>query len=123
MSKGFITMSKSVFNDLDQFDSNKKKILGVHPLYDNFGDAISKESAIEKLSLDMNYKYMLFFGIIRKYKGLDLLLKAFGDHRLQNQNLYSFFAPSAILAQVCLRILASPFSKYCHTLCKCSFGL
>ncbi len=84
---GFIAMSKSVFNDLDQFDSNKKKILGVHPLYDNFGDAISKESAIEKLSLDMNYKYMLFFGIIRKYKGLDLLLKAFADHRLQNQNL------------------------------------
>ena len=37
----------------------------------------NKESAIEKLSLDRHYKYMLFFGIIRKYKGLDLLLKAF----------------------------------------------
>lgn len=84
---GFIAMSKSVFNDLNEFDSTKKKVLGVHPLYDNFGKAISKESAIEKLSLDKNYKYMLFFGIIRKYKGLDLLLKAFADHRLQNQNL------------------------------------
>tara|TARA_B100000945_G_scaffold315117_1_gene313776 strand:- start:310 stop:1443 length:1134 start_codon:yes stop_codon:yes gene_type:complete len=84
---GFIAMSKSVFNDLNEFDSTKKKVLGVHPLYDNFGKAISKESAIEKLSLDKNYKYMLFFGIIRKYKGLDLLLEAFADHRLQNQNL------------------------------------
>ena len=84
---GFIAMSESVFNDLDQFDANKKKILGVHPLYDNFGKAISKESAIAQLSLDENYKYMLFFGIIRKYKGLDLLLEAFADNRLQSKNL------------------------------------
>lgn len=84
---GFIAMSESVFNDLDQFDANKKKFLGVHPLYDNFGKAISKKSAIAHLSLDKNYKYMLFFGIIRKYKGLDLLLEAFADNRLQNQNL------------------------------------
>ena len=61
---GFVAMSKSVFNDLNEFDSTKKKVLGVHPLYDNFGKAISKESAIEKLSLDKKYKYMLFFGII-----------------------------------------------------------
>lgn len=84
---GFVAMSKSVFNDLDQFDVNKKKVLGVHPLYDNFGKAISKESAIAHLSLDKDYRYMLFFGIIRKYKGLDILLKAFADNRLQNQSL------------------------------------
>ena len=84
---GFVAMSESVFNDLAQFDANKKKVLGVHPLYDNFGKAISKKNAIEYLSLDHNYKYMLFFGIIRKYKGLDILLEAFSDSRLQNQNL------------------------------------
>jgi glycosyltransferase involved in cell wall biosynthesis len=83
----FVAMSKSVFNDLGKFDVNKKKVLGVHPLYDNFGKAISKKNAIEYLSLDHNYKYMLFFGIIRKYKGLDILLEAFSDNRLQNQNL------------------------------------
>ena len=83
----FVAMSKSVFNDLGKFDVNKKKVLGVHPLYDNFGKAISKKNAIEYLSLDHNYKYMLFFGIIRKYKGLDILLEAFSDSRLQNQNL------------------------------------
>tara|TARA_E500000331_G_C17271639_1_gene719503 strand:- start:919 stop:2052 length:1134 start_codon:yes stop_codon:yes gene_type:complete len=84
---GFVAMSESVFNDLDKFDKTKKKILGVHPLYDNFGTAISKSKAINCLRLDNNYKYMLFFGIIRKYKGLDILLEAFADKRLQHQNL------------------------------------
>ena len=84
---GFVAMSKSVFNDLAQFDANKKKVLGVHPLYDNFGKAISKSDAIKHLDLDKNYKYMLFFGIIRRYKGLDILLEAFADTYLQNQNL------------------------------------
>ncbi len=84
---GFVAMSKSVFDDLSQFDTDKKKILGVHPLYDNFGKAKSKEEAIETLGFDKNYKYMLFFGIIRKYKGLDILLEAFADNRLKNQNL------------------------------------
>ena len=78
---GFVAMSKSVFDDLSQFDADKKKILGVHPLYDNFGKAKSKEEAIETLGFDKNYKYMLFFGIIRKYKGLDILLEAFADNR------------------------------------------
>ena len=84
---GFVAMSESVFNDLSQFDADKKKVLGVHPLYDNFGKAKSKEEAIENLGLDKNYKYILFFGIIRKYKGLDILLEAFADNRLKNQNL------------------------------------
>ena len=84
---GFVAMSESVFNDLSQFDADKKKVLGVHPLYDNFGKAKSKEEAIENLGLEKNYKYILFFGIIRKYKGLDILLEAFADNRLRNQNL------------------------------------
>ena len=84
---GFVAMSESVFNDLAQFDANKKKVLGVHPLYDNFGKPISKSDAIKHLDLDKNYKYMLFFGIIRRYKGLDILLEAFADTYLQNQNL------------------------------------
>ena len=84
---GFITMSKSVYDDLDQFDKHKKKVLGVHPLYDNFGVSKTKEEALDSLKLDKSFNYMLFFGIIRKYKGLDILLEAFADERLQNQNL------------------------------------
>ena len=84
---GFVTMSKSVYDDLDQFDKNKKKVLGVHPLYDNFGVSKTKEKALDSLKLDKSFNYMLFFGIIRKYKGLDILLEAFADERLQNKNL------------------------------------
>ena len=84
---GFVTMSKSVYDDLDQFDKNKKKVLGVHPLYDNFGVSKTKEEALDCLKLDKSCNYMLFFGIIRKYKGFDILLEAFADERLQNKNL------------------------------------
>lgn len=75
---GFITMSKSVFDDLAMFDSEKPRKLTVHPLYDNFGEIISKEQALDVLGLDVNFKYILFFGFIREYKGLDLLIKSLG---------------------------------------------
>lgn len=80
---GVITMSKKVFDDLNLFDKYKSKILGVHPLYDHFGQTESRELALSKLHLDAEYHYVLFFGIIRKYKGLDILLDAFADKRLK----------------------------------------
>ena len=74
---GFVAMSKSVLNDLETFDKNKPKVFCPHPLYDNFGEIISKENAKQKLNLDNSLKYILFFGFIRDYKGLDLMLEAF----------------------------------------------
>ena len=82
----FVAMSRSVYNDLDSF-SIKKKILGVHPLYDNFGKAISRSDALANLSLNDDYRYILFFGIIRKYKGLDILLEAFADKRFRDKKI------------------------------------
>ncbi len=73
---GFVAMSRSVLNDLETFDKNKPKIFCPHPLYDNFGGIIEKNTAKQKLGLDVNSKYILFFGFIRDYKGLDLLLEA-----------------------------------------------
>ena len=73
----FITMSEKVLSDLDLFSTkNKKKQFIPHPLYDNFGEIISKKQALERLNLDQEYTYILFFGFIRKYKGLDLLIEA-----------------------------------------------
>lgn len=72
----FITMSEKVLGDLQQFQPNKPARLTVHPLYDNFGDAVPKTTAREKLGLPANVPIILFFGFIRKYKGLDLLLEA-----------------------------------------------
>lgn len=78
----FITMSKAVLNDLKNFDNKKPKKLTVHPLYDNFGDSISKKQALEKLQLDNAFHYILFFGFIREYKGLDILIEALSDKKL-----------------------------------------
>jgi glycosyltransferase involved in cell wall biosynthesis len=79
----FITMSKSVLDDLALFDTTKPRKYTPHPLYDNFGDIISKESAKQMLNLNPNFRYILFFGFIREYKGLDILLEAFADDRLR----------------------------------------
>ncbi|MDR1652062.1 MAG: glycosyltransferase [Prevotellaceae bacterium] len=84
---GFVAMSKSVLNDLKLFDSQKPRKFCPHPLYDNFGQPVGKKIALHKLQLDENKKYILFFGIIRNYKGLDLLMRAFADKRLQTMNI------------------------------------
>nr|MBA3675597.1 glycosyltransferase [Chitinophagaceae bacterium] len=71
----FITMSKKVLTDLKKFAKNKPSQFIHHPLYDNFGDKVSKQEAREKLKIDQEDKIILFFGFIRKYKGLDILLE------------------------------------------------
>ncbi len=71
-----ITMSEKVLNDLRLFDKNKPAQFIPHPLYDNFGDIISKGEARNKLGIGNREMVILFFGFIRKYKGLDILLDA-----------------------------------------------
>jgi len=78
----FLSLSASVLDDLSMFtDSNLKKFIP-HPIYDVFGDTIPKEKAIENLGLKPNNKHLLFFGFVRKYKGLDLMLQAMADRRI-----------------------------------------
>ena len=83
---GYVAMSESVLADAKSFDDTKPFALTPHPLYDNFGDKVSREEAIAHLGLDADTRYVLFFGLIRDYKGLDLLLRAFADERLRNKN-------------------------------------
>ena len=73
---GFITMSEKVMNDLRLFEKTKPAKYVQHPLYDNFGPIISKAEARKHIGLMENEKIILFFGFIRKYKGLDILLEA-----------------------------------------------
>ena len=72
----FITMSKNVLDDLKKFNNNKPAEYVPHPLYDNFGARISKVEARNQLDIPLDQPVILFFGFIRKYKGLDLLLDA-----------------------------------------------
>jgi len=83
----FIAMSKSVYDDLKSLNDKKHCLLSPHPIYDNFGTAVSREEAIGSLGLDPSAKYMLFFGFIRDYKGLDILLKAIADERIKNSDI------------------------------------
>ena len=71
----FITMSSSVLNDLKQFTSKPAQEIA-HPLYDNFGNKMDADVAKKHLQIPLNTKIVLFFGFIRKYKGLDTLLEA-----------------------------------------------
>ncbi len=72
----FITMSEKVLADLPTFTRSKPAKFVPHPLYDNFGEKISKAEARKYLGIADNEKILLFFGFIRKYKGLDILLDA-----------------------------------------------
>ncbi|MEE0927047.1 MAG: glycosyl transferase family 1, partial [Bacteroidales bacterium] len=72
----WIAMSKSVLDDINIFDKTVPKKLMPHPLFDNFGQAIEKAEAQKRLNLDSQKINLLFFGLVREYKGLDLLLEA-----------------------------------------------
>ena len=72
---GFVTMSEKVLQDLKTFTDKPSQQI-VHPLYDNFGAALDKAIARKHLGLKESEQIVLFFGFIRKYKGLDWLLEA-----------------------------------------------
>jgi len=84
---GYITMSEKVLHDLRQFISNKPATQVLHPLYDNFGARVTKEEARKKLGLNPHDRIILFFGFIRKYKGLDILLEAMKILRQKNAGI------------------------------------
>ena len=85
---GFVALSESVVQDIDHLDrNNKPKTSYPHPIYDHYGEQMSKEEACQALNLNPENQYMLFFGLVRAYKGLDLLLDAFGKVKDQLPNL------------------------------------
>lgn len=73
---GFVVMSDSVLADLLSIKPNAKYIRVDHPMYDHFGEKLKREEACRQLNLDPSKKIVLFFGFIRDYKGLDLLIEA-----------------------------------------------
>ena len=80
----FITLSRSVLDDIDHFDPKhtRSRCYSPHPLYDHYGATLKRDEALQMLGLDPAHRYALFFGFIRDYKGLDLLLDAMADDRL-----------------------------------------
>lgn len=81
---GFVYMSEQVHGELMAYTS-APTLFSPHPMFENFGERVERNEACEKLGIDSQYRYLLFFGLIRDYKGLDLLLEAF--ERSENRDL------------------------------------
>lgn len=84
---GFLTMSRSVLQQVELFNKISPKLFSPHPIYDNFGEKIPREDACRLLNIDPENKYILFFGFIRDYKGLDILLEALALQDFRRQNI------------------------------------
>lgn len=84
---GVAALSQSVCDDAHRFVPKMPTIASPHPLYDNFGSSVERNEACRHLGLDTNQRYLLFFGLIRDYKGLDWLLEAFQKAQLSGYRL------------------------------------
>jgi glycosyltransferase involved in cell wall biosynthesis len=84
---GFIAMSKTVLNDISKFTTNQNKAYSPHPMYETYGASVSMEEARKKLNLNSSDKIILFFGLIRHYKGLDILMEAMANSEIKKQNI------------------------------------
>src|SRR5665647_2514237 len=98
---GAVVMSRSVLDDLKTFRVNIPVMFSPHPLYDNYGPVISKADAMGRLNLSQDYSYLLFFGFIRAYKGLDLLLEAviLYDRFINEDEVGAFFCAADLVVQ------------------------
>lgn len=94
---GFVALSESVVGDIEKVESQtsrvkRPKTFSPHPIYDHYGERMSKDEACQALNLPADKNYMLFFGLVRAYKGLDLLLDAFGHVKDQLPDLQLIIA-------------------------------
>jgi len=76
---GFVVLCNAVRQDLLDIMPDARHICTPHPLYSHFGEKMPRMEAGKAVGIkDENTKNILFFGLIREYKGLDLLIEAFG---------------------------------------------
>ena len=83
---GFVYMSEQVHSELGEY-SSAPQIFSPHPMFENFGERVDRTEACRALGLDSEVDYTLFFGLIRDYKGLDMLLGAWAQWRPKGRKL------------------------------------
>ena len=82
----FMTFSKNVSERIKK-SGFKNTYSSYHPINDDLPDRISKKTARKKLNLIDDKKYVLFFGLVRKYKGLDILIESFSKDPVYKKNI------------------------------------
>ena len=82
---GAVTLCEEVGRDLLALRPDIPHAVLPHPIYTHFGAKLPREEAERRLGLPAGRRTLLFFGLIREYKGLDILLQAFDllDERYQ----------------------------------------
>ncbi len=83
----FIALSQKTQTDLEELTSKENILLLPHPVYDNYGEITDRKIALDYLNLDSDFQYILFFGLVRAYKGLDLLINAFSKFSSTNDKV------------------------------------
>ena len=73
---GFVYMSEAVHTDLRTYRPDAPALFSPHPLFDTYGEPLERTEACRLLGLNESVGYVMFFGYIRDYKGLDVLLEA-----------------------------------------------
>ena len=76
---GYVVLCDAVEKDLLNFTPHAKLLNTPHPLYSHFGEKLERSKAEKILGIKPGKKNLLFFGLIREYKGLDILLEAFSQ--------------------------------------------
>lgn len=79
---GFVVLCNAVRDDLLDISPDARHICTPHPLYSHFGEKLERKEAEKLVGIKKDdgqeTRNILFFGLIREYKGLDLLIQAFG---------------------------------------------
>ena len=132
---GFLTMSEKVSKDVSTF-STKPVLVSPHPIFAHFGNAISKEDARKDLGINVNEKIILFFGFIRNYKGLDILLHAMSQANIKASNIklmivgefyedpqpyYELIKQLGIESQIIFHTQFIPDQEVCKYVCSADF--
>lgn len=84
---GAMVLAASVGEDLKKFRNDIPVGFNPHPIFDKYGKPVAREEALRSLNLDSSFRYILFFGFVRAYKGLDLLIDAFADPALRQKGI------------------------------------
>ena len=112
-----VVMVEAERHNLAYFRKDLPCVISPHPIYDSYGELMTKAEAAAKLNLDPDYTYLLFFGLIRDYKGLDQLLQAYAKVRNPNVRLLiagEYYSSQAMYENM-IRDLRIEQSVICHT--------
>ena len=89
----YVTFSKNIKEEIIKISPFQKGVSLFHPVPEKFGNPIEKYIAKKKIGLENNIRYLLFFGLIREYKGLMSILSEIDDGFFFGHLVWDFYRP------------------------------